>query len=293
MPDEPSPRGEKRPRCSLCRALVAAATVATLAGPAAAHDTWLEARPAPPGRIELALTSGNLFPAGETAVAAASLVDRGCAGTSGRRVALEPGSLGPSALTLSAPASVDGAPVQSCWIQTEGFDLDLATNLVPVYLREIGASDSVQQIWAEQHRRGLPWHERYAKHARISFTFAPSAALRPPPMAIDIEIANTAPLHAGEVVEFRVLRDGRPLAGQAVELRGDLSRFGLWRRTDAEGRASVPVPLAGRWVLRATDLRPVPGQLGAWVSRFATHTFSVGEGPAAARGSPAQPNKPP
>lgn len=277
-------------------ALGLALALALGGGTAAAHDTWLEARPAPPGRIALALTSGTLFPAGETPIAAASLVEQGCIDAAGARVPLLPAPPSPasaSALVLQANAA-DGAAVQSCWAQTTHFEIELAERLVPVYLREIAAPERVRARWLADRRQGLPWHERYAKHARISMSIAPAPmpAAHAAPMAMDIELSSAqVPLRAGAVIEFRVLRDGAPLAGQAVELRGDMSRFGLWRRTDSEGRASVPVPFAGRWVLRATDLRPVPGRPGEWDSRFATHTFTV-EGAAAdaAANRGAQPN---
>jgi hypothetical protein len=49
------------------------------------------------------------------------------------------------------------------------------------------------------------------------------------------------------------------------------------RRTDVEGRVRLVLPRAGRWLLRATDLRrPAPGD-GAldWESDEATVTLSV------------------
>ncbi|MBL8347309.1 MAG: DUF4198 domain-containing protein [Rubrivivax sp.] len=252
---------------------------------AAAHDTWLEQRPAPAGNVELALTSGELFPTAQTSVAASSLIDSGCVSTSGRRVLLRAGKTGPSALTLHA-APLSGDPVAACWVQTDSFDVELTARLVPIYLREIAAPESVRQAWAAYQQQGLPWLERYTKHARISLSGQPggppppsaslSASPSPSPaMALDIEIEAVGRLRAGDTLRFRVLRDGQPLAGQAVELRGDMSPLGLWRQTDSEGRASVPVPFAGRWVLRATDLRPVPDRPGHWESRFVTHAFSV------------------
>lgn len=249
---------------------------------AAAHDSWLEQRPAPTGRVELALTSGALFPTAQTAIAAASLIDSGCATASGKRVPLRAGQAGPSALTLhAAPDGED--PISACWVQTESFDVELPARLVPVYLREIAAPESVRRAWAEHQQRGLPWLERYTKHARISLSGPPAVASAPssasppapPAMAMDVEIDAVGHLRAGDTLRFRVLRDGQPLAGQAVELRGDMSPLGLWRQTDGEGRASVPVPFAGRWILRATDLRLVPDRAGHWESRFVTHAFSV------------------
>jgi len=268
-----------------------------LASPAAAlaHDSWLERRGTPiPGApatsVELALTTGELFPAAQTPIAAASLTQRGCLSTSGRPVALQPGRASASALSLHARVAedprADRAPdaLYTCWVQTEAFDVQVADHLVPVYLREIAAPEPVRLAWAEMQRLGQPWIERYTKHARISFE-APFEApaevdARPdapaaPPMALDIEIESVGTLRVGQVLHFRVLRDGEPLADQAVELRGAMSRLGLWRRTDAEGRASVPLLFVGRWVLRAVDLRPGPGRPGQWVSRFVTHAFSA------------------
>jgi hypothetical protein len=267
---------------------------------ATAHDTWLEQRPAPAGRVELGLTSGELFPAAQSSIAATSVIDSGCVSASGLRVPLLAGQTGPSALTLNATGPRSGDPITACWVQTEPFEVALPARLVPVYLREIAAPESVRQAWAGHQRQGLPWLERYTKHARISLSGhpgaappspSPSASPSPsqspsPAMALDVEIEAVGQLRAGDTLRFRVLRDGQPLAGQAVELRGDMSRLGLWRQTDDEGRASVPVPFAGRWVLRATDLRPVPDRAGHWESRFVTHAFSV---EAAARHTTAAP----
>lgn len=268
------PHGRTLLRALLCLAVALPAL-------AAAHDTWLEQRPAPAGRVELALTTGELFPTAQTAIAAQSLVDRGCLSAAGRRVPLQPAAASPTALSLRA-VPPRGDSIAQCWVQTEAFDVEVPQRLVPVYLREIAAPDHVRLAWAEHVQQGLPWQERYTKHARISLeaATAPPAAIAPP-MALDIEIDNVGALRAGETLRFRVLRDGQPLADQAVELRGDTSRFGVWRKTDAEGRASVPVPFAGRWVLRATDLRLLEARPGHWESRFITHTFTVASAQAA------------
>lgn len=270
------------------RRLVCAAILAALAPTlAAAHDTWLEERPGRAGRLELALTTGELFPAAQTAIAASSLVDRGCVAASGRRLRLNTGPSEPSALALRAAAGT-GESITACWVQTEPFDVEVPPHLVPVYLREIAAAESVRQAWAAHQKQGLPWLERYTKHARITLAGQPMAATPSPApaMALDVEILSPGRLRAGDVLHFRVLRDGQPLAGQAVELRGDMSRLGLWRTTDGDGRASVPVPFAGRWVLRATDLRALPDRPGHWESRFVTHTFSVEENAGAVGGAP-------
>jgi hypothetical protein len=74
---------------------------------------------------------------------------------------------------------------------------------------------------------------------------------------------------------LRVLRNGQPLADFPVELRGDRVALGLWRKTDAEGRVRFPAPLAGRWVLRGTELRLSEREPDTWESRFVTLTFEI------------------
>lgn len=263
----------------------AALSLAMLASPVRAHDTWLEQKAAANGRVELALSTGALFPRAETAIAAEFLLERGCRDRRGRSVALRPGRQDAHALALHAKPRA-GSAIASCWVQTAEFEVEVAPALVPTYLREIGAAPDLWQAWRRQQQAGLPWRERYSKHARI--TLEPSTPPAPqtaaPPMAMEIEIEPPADaLRAGEVLSWRVLRDGQPLAGQAVELRGDESRLGVWRRTDADGRASVTLPWAGRWVLRATDLR-ADARPGHWTSRFVTHAFAVG--PARAGSAP-------
>jgi uncharacterized GH25 family protein len=87
--------------------------------------------------------------------------------------------------------------------------------------------------------------------------------------------APRRPVQVGDALEFQVLRDGAPLAEQAVEFRSDLSRFGVWRRTDAQGRVRFTPPLAARWVLRGVDLRLDEADPDRWRSRFLVLGFEV------------------
>ena len=131
----------------------------------------------------------------------------------------------------------------------------------------------------------MPWVERYSKHARIELRDprlgggdAPPA--RPVPMAMDIVLdSGLERLQAGDDIRFRVLRDGQPLAGQPIEVRTSHSAFGLWVRTDADGRAAVRLPLPGAWLLRGTDLRLSTTRPDTWDSRFVTLALEVAPRP--------------
>jgi uncharacterized GH25 family protein len=93
-------------------------------------------------------------------------------------------------------------------------------------------------------------------------------------MAMDVLLDERAP-SVGQTLGFQVLRDGQPVPDQAVELRGEMSPLGLWRRTDAQGRASIAVPLPGRWVLRGTDLQRSQNLPDQFDSRFFNVAFEV------------------
>lgn len=261
-----------RPLLSICALL--------LAGSAHAHDTWFEPLPAQrPGELRLALGTGNRFPRHEGTVGEASLRAQGCRQRE-RVVPMQVAGETPQALTLKARPGGLG-PV-SCWAQQQPFDVELPPATVEVYLKEINAGPEVRAAWAQMHARGLPWRERYAKHARIELPGRGGAGVagtaRPAGMAMDVLMdSGPTPLVAGDTVRLQVLRDGQPLHGLAVELQNDQSPLAFWQRTDAQGRVSFTVPIAARWLLRGTDLRPSASDPDTWESRFVTLAFSVGE----------------
>jgi hypothetical protein len=249
--------------------------------PAQAHDTWFEALSAPPALpLRLALGTGNRFPAMEFPVAVGQLQRSGCRSSQGTLLPLAHEADEAQALKLRLAAPAGGG--LSCWAQIRPFTLVLEDRLVGVYFKEIQPPAAVQQQWAEQRRRGQPWTERYAKNARIELPDAAGiyGAAQPSGMGLDLLLVG-APrsVRAGDVLDFQLLRDGLPLAGQALELHGDASPLGFWRRTDAQGRVRFTVPLAGRWILRGTELRRSESADVLWESRFVTLAFEVGAAP--------------
>ncbi len=275
----------KRTRFFSC-SLGAVALLLAFAGPARGHDSWFERLPGAPGGstpsaqpLLLLLGTGNQFPERETAIGAEYLVHQGCHGAAGG------GSVGGglaavritrSALLLRAPAQA-----QSCWVQLTPFDIELAADKVAPYLDEMNASPALRATWAGMQARGRVWQERYTKHARIELTpggaSTPAAAV---PTATGPAVPGmdaTLQRHDG-LMTFTVWRDGQPLPGLAVELRSALPATGTWHRTDAQGQLRVPTLPAGRWLLRAIDLRPSSSPAEQWDSRFLTLAFEGGAG---------------
>ena len=245
-----------------------------------AHDTWFEPRPADAGNVALLLGTGNLFPRHEYPIGIEQLRQNGCRqGDAAPRVLARVADL-PNALALHAEVDA-GLPV-TCWAQLMPFEVELAPDKVRQYFRDIHPPQAVRDAWADISARGLPWKERYTKHSRIELP-APVAAqnptaLRPKPVAMGMDAlleSGLQTVHVGDPLVFQVLRDGVPLPGFAVELRSDRSGFGIWRQTDAEGRVRIAAPLAGRWVLRGTDLRLSDSRPDTWESRFINLAFEV------------------
>jgi len=272
--------------------LLTATTLSALLFSAAArsHDTWFHAMPADGGAPLLALGTGARFPAQESGIGVEFLARRGCSlqeADAGGAIARTTQPIQPlkplrnvaNALLMRGPAKA-----QSCWVQLLPLDIELEPDKVLLYLREVQADPSLRAAWADIQQRGLPWKERYTKHARIDF--GPGAA-RPVPMGMDIV---REPSTDGSL-NFRVYRDGQPLPGLAVEWVSDSVPLGIWRRSDAEGRVKVPALPAGRWVLRAIDLRLATVEPDQWDSRFVTLAFEVPQTPAS--GSATAPTPPP
>jgi hypothetical protein len=260
------------------------------AGPAAAHDTWFEWRGTHSAGITImALGTGNEYPVYQYPIRAEHLQRRGCR-SAGRAMDLTPVGAGSTSLIFKVQLG-EQVPA-SCWAQLLPAEIELKADVVPIYLEEARPPPSVRETWAAIQARGLPWRERYTKHARIVFsadaasgTAAPQTA-GPQDLGMDmVLLGNGGVLHEGDRADVQVLRDGLPLAGLAVELRPHaepaLGNPRLWMQTDAEGRVRLQLPLAGKWLLRGIDIRPSVVVPDTWDSRFATLVFDVS--PRAAR----------
>lgn len=260
------------------RILACAAALTALAGSVSAHDTWFQRLPGAAATLPLALGTGKQFPAQEFAVGPEHLARQGCADADGAVWPMTPHGGTATALHLQSPSASTGL---SCWAQLQPMEIEMPADKVRLYLDEVQAPAAVRAAWAAMQARGLPWRERYTKHARIelpgnlSGRRSPLAA-RPSGMGMDmLMLGGPADIRVGAALVVQVQRDGQPLPGFAVQLRSELSPVGLWQQTDAQGRVHLRPPLPGRWLLRGTELTaPVTGA-GRWEGRFVTLAFDV------------------
>ena len=265
-----SPRG-------LAASLLAVLGLAA-AAPARAHDSWLQPVPRGASAGLLLLGTGNRFPAFDVGIDPHYLVKPGCADATGTRQPLDAVRNLSNSLLMRT-----GAAAESCWLQLTPFDVTVPADKVPVYLDEVRPPPALLAAWAGMLARGRPWQERYTKHARIALPGPASdigpAAAQPAPLGMDMLLAEAVADTAGgqqKQLQLQVLRDGQPLPALAVELvNAEQPIPGTWLQTDAAGRITLPRPAAGRWLLRAVDLRVAADTPDSWDSRFVTLSFSL------------------
>ena len=258
----------------LAASLLALLGLAAAIMPAQAHDSWLQPVPRRGAEGLLLLGTGNRFPVFEVGIDARYLINPGCAGADGRPQALAALRNLPDSLLLRT-----GAAAESCWLQLTPFEVTVPPDKVPVYMDEVRPPPALLAAWAAIQARGKPWQERYTKHARIALPgpagdIGPAAA-QPAPLGMDMLLAEAADGPQLQL-KLQVLRDGQPLPALAVELiNADHPQPGSWQTTDAAGRITWSRPPAGRWLLRAVDLRLAAEPPDTWVSRFVTLSFSL------------------
>ena len=254
-----------------------ALAVLVFASSLSAHDTWLSgpATAAPGHSVFFDLTSSGAFPAPEEAVDGGR-VARGLCRVAGRKTPLEaqPGVEGTSLRLLGRGLE---AGVAACGVSLRPRTLDLEPGDVEHSLEEIGATATIGERW-----KALPepraWRETYVKHAK---TFTRLGTKDDPswskPLGLGLEImtlADPTRLRAGGTLAVRLLKGGRPLAGQAVRASQG-GKAPAFATTDAEGKASFVLEAEGPWLLAVTELRPGAAKPSEWESDFATLYLTV------------------
>lgn len=261
--------------------LLAIIILLSVAADGIAHDTWLFPRrtSVPVGtRLTLDLTSGMAFPSNETAIEPARIQDA-LVRLGGETVSMTRRVKGKKSLSLQANLSMRG--VATLWITLKPRTLDLTPDQVHGYLHEIGAPDSIKAMYAVADQKPR-WREAYTKQAK-SFVFVGSPVSDtswriPAGLSFEIiPISDPQKISAGDTAIFKVLRNGRPVVAFPVGNVGENQKSDRLDRTDSDGIVRIVAPRrAGRWMLRATDLRRPPAGADAdWESVFATLTLDV------------------
>jgi hypothetical protein len=157
--------------------------------------------------------------------------------------------------------------------------LELTPPKVIEYLDEIGASPEIRAAWKGGGAKRR-WRESYTKHAKTFVRVGEPAEDRSwaEPAGLGLELVpekDPTALRAGDELPVRLLRQGAPLPAFPIGLVREGDPHGTLQKTDAEGRTVFRLTQAGRWLLRATDLRRATKPGLEWESDFTTLTFEV------------------
>src|SRR6267378_1904967 len=254
-------------------ALLASATLAT------AHETWLlpsSMRVAMGRTVELHITSGMRFPANELPIDPTRVV-RAEVRTGGYVERLrKPRATRRSLRYVWTPRQAGVATIS---VALKPRTLELEPKLIEEYLIEIRADAVIRAQW-DSIPAPRRWRESYTKNATSFVRVGKSGQDLnwKSPAGLDFEIvpeSDPTALSAGDALPIRVFLHGAPLTGFAVGARREGGSADAFVTTDASGRASVPLPKQGRWLLFGTHLRRANEPGLEWRSDFVTMTFAV------------------
>jgi hypothetical protein len=270
----------KRLWLSLPLSLLLSLLLATCTLSARAHETWLlpEDFTPPAGQsVRFTMTSGMGFPDLGSGIDRRRLVEAVLV-QDGDRQRLVPAGAREGALLLTG---IPEGGMACAWVRLEPRVLEIPDAAdVEHYLEEIGAPRAVWSAWRSDEGRSV-WRESYSKLARSylrgegGVTGAPCTGVTSGARFDILPLVDPTTLAAGEALDLQVLFDGEPLSGQAVGLIYEGDASGVLLRSDADGRLSVTPENAGRYMIYATNLRPVSGEDFNWESDFTTLTFEV------------------
>jgi uncharacterized GH25 family protein len=262
------------------RSILLCVALLSFAGVAAAHETWLlpaSMRIRAGETVALSLTSGMAFPADDFAIQPAR-VTRAEARLGKRIEQLKKPKL--QSMSLQYLWTPRGNGVATIGIELGPRKLELEPKLIEEYFQEIHASSVVRAQW-DSIPSPKRWRESYVKHASSFILVGPAGTDRSwsSPLGLGLEIipeTNPTTLSAGDTLKVRVMRRGLEIAGFAVGARREGESTETFVNTDGDGRAAIPLPRQGRWLLFGTDLRPARERGLEWRSDFVTTTIGVG-----------------
>jgi uncharacterized GH25 family protein len=265
--------------------LVLAALLVALSSGAQAHDFWIEPSsftPRPGEVVTLRLLVGERL-AGETLPRSDAMITSFVmAGPDGTQPVRGRDGLDPAGIVTptkpglhvvgyrSRPSSVELEPGKfASYLETEGLQ-------------------KIASLRAARGETDKPAKERFSRCAKALLAVGPSAATgKDATLDLTLELVaekSPAALLPGDALPLRLTYDGQPIAGVLVSaLSGTSPSANVAARTDDAGRVSLPLTVAGPWLVKAVHMIPLPpGDDAQWESFWASLTFGVSTREAAA-----------
>ena len=264
------------PRLPPARAVVIAGLIAALyAGPAPAHDFWLEPstfRPRPGATVAVHLRIGQDF-VGDPVRRVSRNIEQFFIRQSGKDESIG----GADNIDPAGFLRADGEATAVIGYRTTGSSIELPADRFETHLRQYG----LDAVVAERLRRGeqdRPGRERFYRYAKALLAGARASAAVTQPLGFAYEIVPVDdPTRTSGTLRGRILYQGKPLAGALVEaLWRDDPSIRLSTRTDVQGGFDFALPRPGVWLIKSVHMVRAGFFSGAdWDSLWATLTFET------------------
>ena len=243
-----------------------------------AHEFWVEPSefsPATGDRLGIRLCVGDGLEGWSLARNAERIEQFAAAGPSGQLPVV--------GLDGSDPAGVVRFTAPGNYVITYRSNLaftELPATEFEAYLREKGLDD-IAALRKLHGASGMKAREAYSRHSKALIRVGVGGGgTVDRPMGLPLELVaepGMLPEHVGGVRSFRLLYDGKPLAGALVTAtRPGTADGDLKVSTDADGRANFRLHGAGMWRIATVHMIEAPRNVAAeWESLWASLTFEL------------------
>ena len=239
------------------RALFIFTFLSSLATAALAHDTWIVAdqmRVAPKTTVTLDLTSGMEFPKLDVAPKPEN-VPNASGRLAGRTFEVTEKSSAAQSLQFKATLAESG--IAALWIKLPSRRLDLKPEHVKMFNEEVNAPEALQKEY-DNMPEPKSWRGTSTKHPKtfVRVGDATNDTSWKEPVGLGLEIVpekDPTALRVGDEFPVRVLRDGAPFAGFALNAVSASDKKGEMQVTDGGGRATFKLNKTGRWLLKGVE----------------------------------------
>lgn len=265
--------------------IMAAAAALLWAGPAAAHDFWLQpdqyrTQPGAKDPVTIQVGHGPFRQRWNGSAERVTLFKSfGPGGTVDQRAGLHSGSAGADDAVVTFPA----AGVQVLAFQTNYAVSNLPSIRYNDYAKVEGLTPALD-LRARTHQGDQPGREVYSRRAKALVLVGPPTGKPQPqvtrPIGLSLEIVPERDPYAlppGAALPVQVLYEGKPLAGALVKLT-NLEFDGRpleMHRSDAAGRAAFTFPRVGTWLVNVIWTKPIHGDPRAdFDTTFSSLTFA-------------------
>ena len=257
--------------------MIAGLAVLWTGATASAHDFWIEPstfQPRAEERISVSLCLGDAFEGWPVARNAGRTAEFAATGPAGQQAIVGRDGSDPAGIASFIATGVHVLGYRSNHAFTE-----LPAPRFEEYLNEKG----LEKIVALRKQRGTSRRkarEVYSRHAKSLIRVGDAMggdADRPLGFRLEL-VAESSPYdNPNGRHSFRLLFDGKPLAGALVTAtRRAAADRRIRARTDAAGRATLPLREAGVWLIASVHMVEAPQGIAAdWESFWASLTFEL------------------